>query len=81
VKPPFSAGVLLLVVAGVFAYAITAIMAEANFGTGAAARTPMEAIGKSLSMIRTNRRLPNDIGKRLDPVSSWSLSDGKAAGQ
>ncbi|MCW1925913.1 hypothetical protein OKA05_25365 [Luteolibacter arcticus] len=80
-KSLLPAGVLLLSVAGIVAYAITAVTAEANLRTGTAAKTPMEAIKKSVSMIRTDRRLRDELGKRLVPASPWKLDDDPVAGQ
>ena len=80
-KSLLPAGILLLSVAGAFAYAITAITAEANLWTGTAAKTPVEAIEKTVSMIRTDRRLLNEIGKRLGPASPWKLDDNQVAGR
>jgi hypothetical protein len=80
-KSLFPAGVLLLAVAGVVAYALTAFTAEANLRSGTACKTPMEAIEKSVSMIRTDRRLPDEIGRRLDFTGPWRPGEDRAAGQ
>jgi hypothetical protein len=80
VKSSLPAGVLLLSIAGISAYAITALMAEANLRTGTATKTPMEAIEKSLSVIRTGRHSLDDITKRWAPGSS-KLDDDQVAEQ
>jgi hypothetical protein len=67
---PIPAGVLLLSVAGLSAYAIAAVTAEANFRIGTAAKTPREAIEKSLLIIRSDRHLLDDITKPLAPGPS-----------
>ena len=67
--------------AGLSAYAITAVTAEANLRTGTAAKTPMEAIGKSVSVIRTDRRFHDEITKRLVPASFSKLDDDQVPGQ
>jgi hypothetical protein len=68
-------------VAGVFAYALTAFTAEANLRTGTASKTPLEAIEKSMSAIRTNRRSLDEIDKRLFPARPWEIEDEPVADQ
>jgi len=80
-KSLLPAGVLLMSVAGVFAYALTAFTAEANLRTGTASKTPLEAIEKSVAMIRNDRRLPDEIGRRLDFTVPWKPGEDRAAGQ
>lgn len=69
-----------MTIAGVSAYAITALIAEANLRTGTVSRTPMEAIEKSLATLRTDRRLRDETTKRLFPGTS-KLDDDQVAGQ
>ena len=77
-KSLLPAGLLLLSVAGISAYAITAFTAEANLRTGTAAKTPVEAIEKSVSFIRTHPRLLEEITKHLTPGTS-NLDDDQVA--
>jgi hypothetical protein len=80
-KSLLPAGVLLLAVVGIITYALTALTAEANFRTGTASKTPLEAIEKSVSMIRTDRRLPDEIGRRLDVTGPWKPGEDPVAGE
>jgi len=80
-KSLLPAGVLLLSVAGLLAYAIMALVAEANLRTGTVAGTPMEAVEKSVSMIRTNQRSPDEIGRRLDLTGPWQPGEDPMAGE
>ncbi|MEK7949147.1 hypothetical protein [Luteolibacter soli] len=56
-KSPLSTGVVLMAVAGVSAYAVAALMSEANLRTGTVTRSPFEAIAKSVATLRTDRHL------------------------
>jgi hypothetical protein len=78
VKSLLPAGLLLLSVAGISAYAITAFTAEANLRTGTAAKTPVEAIEKSVSLVRSNPRWLEEITKRLTP-GTYKLDDDQVA--
>ena len=67
-----------MTIAGVSAYAITALIAEANLRTGTVSRTPLEAIEKSVATLRTDRRLRDGTAKRLFPGTS-KLDDEQVA--
>lgn len=57
-----------MAVAGVSAYAITAVIAEANLRMGTVTRNPVEAIEKSLTAIKNDRRM---LDGALVLASSW----------
>ena len=78
-KSLLPAGVVLLSVVGISAYAIAAITAETNMRTGTAAKSPIEAIKNSLSIVRTDRRLHDEITGRLLRTSPRDLD--QVAGQ
>ncbi|HEY1123373.1 MAG TPA: hypothetical protein VGE67_17290 [Haloferula sp.] len=67
-KPLLSAGVIVMAVAGISAYAVTAIIAEANLRMGTVARNPVEAIEKGLTAIKNDRRM---LDGALVLASSW----------
>ena len=68
VKPLLPTGVIVMAIAGVSAYAITALIAEANLRMGTIARNPVEAIEKGLTAIKNDRRM---LDGALVLVSSW----------
>jgi hypothetical protein len=81
VKSPLSASVVVMAIAGVSAYAITVLLAEANLRTGTMTKTPGEAIGKSLTMIRTDHRFLDEITKRLGVARFWKPGDDQVVEQ
>jgi hypothetical protein len=76
VKPLLSAGVLAMAVAGVAAYAVTAVVAEANLRMGTVTRNPVEAIQKTLATLKTDRRM---LDKALVLASSWQADSDEPA--
>ncbi|RYD46581.1 MAG: hypothetical protein EOP83_29410 [Verrucomicrobiaceae bacterium] len=56
-KPLLSTGVIVMAVVGVAAYAITAVIAEANLRMGTVTKNPVEAIQKTLATLKTDRRM------------------------
>ncbi|MEK7949145.1 hypothetical protein [Luteolibacter soli] len=77
-KQPLPAGVLVMAIVGISAYAITALIAEANMWTGTIARTPMEAIWKSIALIKTERRVPDDITRGLALAGSQKPDEDRS---
>lgn len=57
-----------MAVAGVSAYAITAVLSEANLRMGTVAKNPVEAIQKGLTALKTDHRM---LDGALILASSW----------
>jgi len=63
-----------MAIAGVSAYAITAVIAEANLRMGMVAKNPVEAIEKTLTTLKTDRRM---LDRALVLASSWQADSGE----
>lgn len=68
-----------VILTSLLSFAAEAATAEANLRIGSAAKTPVAAIEANLSVLKTDRRLLDEIAARLVLDASWKLDADQTA--